>query len=75
VWGANQRINLPEAIRCGTINGAHAAFEERTKGSIQPAQLADLIVLAQDPFKTDPSKLADIPVERTMVGGMWKYES
>lgn len=73
--GLNQRITLQEAIRCGTINGAYAAFEEDLKGSIQPGQLADLIVLAQDPFKTDPSELLKIHVERTMVGGNWKYES
>ena len=74
-WGANQRISLEEAIRCGTVNGAYAAFEENHKGSIQPGQLADLVVLAQDPFKADPSALAKIQVERTMVGGIWKYES
>ncbi len=50
VWGANQRISLQEAIRCGTVNGAYAAFEERLKGRICPGQLADLVVLAQDPF-------------------------
>jgi predicted amidohydrolase YtcJ len=75
VWGANQRIKLEEAIRCGTVNGAYGSFEEKLKGSIQPGQLADLVVLAQDPFKTDPSQLLKIQVERTMVGGIWKYES
>jgi predicted amidohydrolase YtcJ len=75
VWGANQRITLQEAIRCGTVNGAYAAFEEDLKGSIQPGKLADLVVLAQDPFMADPSELLKIRVERTMVGGIWKYES
>lgn len=75
VWGANQRISLQEAIRCGTVNGAYAAFEEDLKGSIQPGQLADVVVLDRDPFKTEPSELIDIQVERTMVGGIWKYES
>ena len=60
MWGANQRITLEEAIHCGTVNGAYAAFEENLKGSIQPGQLADLIVLDQDPFKTDPSALPRI---------------
>ena len=32
VWGANQRITLQEAIRCGTVNGAYAAFEENLGG-------------------------------------------
>src|SRR5256714_15581751 len=75
IWGANQRIPLQEAIRCGTVNGAYAAFEEDLKGSIQPGRLADLVVLAQDPFKAEPSGLLKIQVERTMVGGIWKYES
>ena len=75
VWGANQRITLAEAIRCGTVNGAYASFEETLKGSIKPGQLADLVVLAQDPFKTEPSQLLNVQVERTMVGGSWKYEA
>jgi predicted amidohydrolase YtcJ len=75
VWGRNQRITLEEAIRCGTVNGAYAAFEEHLKGRICPVQLADLVVLAQDPFKTNPSDLLKIKVERTMVGGIWRFES
>jgi predicted amidohydrolase YtcJ len=75
VWGANQRITLEEAIRCGTLNGAYASFEDNVKGSISPGKLADLIVLDQDPFKTDASALMKIKVERTMVGGRWVFES
>jgi len=75
VWGANQRITLEEAIRCGTLNGAYASFEDHVKGSITAGKLADLIVLEQDPFKTDPSALMKIRVERTMVGGKWVFES
>jgi predicted amidohydrolase YtcJ len=75
VWGANQRITLPEAIRCGTANGAYASFEETVKGSISIGKVADLVVLADDPFKTDPSALWKLRVERTMVNGRWVYES
>jgi predicted amidohydrolase YtcJ len=75
VWGANQRIALPEAISCGTVNGSYAAFEENLKGRIVPGHLADLVVLAQDPFEADPSELLKIQVERTMVGGVWRFES
>lgn len=75
VWGANQRIALEEAIRVGTINGAYASYEENLKGSIEPGKLADLVVLGRDPFKEDPSTLVTIPVERTMTGGKWVFES
>jgi len=75
VWGANQKISVEEAIRCGTINGAHATFEEKQKGSIDLGKLADLVVLADDPFKVEALNLHKITVERTMVGGRWVYES
>jgi len=75
VWGANQRITLEEAFRCGTIHGAYASFEEHLKGSIEPGKLADLIVLGRDPFREPPMSLAKIPVERTMVGGRWMHQA
>jgi len=75
VWGANQRVTVEEAIRIGTINGAYASYEENLKGSIEPGKLGDLVVLGRDPFKEDPSTLVTIPVERTMTGGKWVYES
>lgn len=75
VWGANQKISLEEALRCGTINGANATFEEKIKGSLEPGKLADLVVLAEDPFNADPMNPQKIAVERTMLGGKWVYES
>lgn len=75
VWGANQTLSVEEAIRCATINGAHATFEEKIKGSLEPGKLADLVVLADNPFKVDPLNLQKIAVERTMVGGTWVFES
>ena len=75
VWGANQKVTVEEAIRIGTINGAYASYEENSKGSIEEDKLADLVVLGRDPFKEDPSTLVTIPIERTMVGGKWVYES
>jgi predicted amidohydrolase YtcJ len=75
VWGASQRISVEEAIFVGTMNGAYASYEENLKGSIEPGKLADLVVLGRDPFKEDPSTLVTIPVERTMAGGKWVYES
>ncbi len=75
VWGPNQKVTVDEAIRIGTIHGAYASFEENTKGSIEIGKHADLVVLGQDPYKVDPSTLISIPVERTMAGGKWVYES
>jgi predicted amidohydrolase YtcJ len=75
VWGANQRISVEEALRVGTLNGAYASYEEGIKGSIKAGKLADLVVLGRDPFRVDPHEIIDIPIERTMVGGRWVFES
>jgi predicted amidohydrolase YtcJ len=75
VWGANQKVTVEEAIKIGTINGAYASFEEKIKGSIESGKLADLVVLGRDPVKENPSTLITIPIERTMAGGKWTYES
>ena len=74
-WGANQRITVEEAIRCGTLHGAYASYEENIKGSIEPGKLADLVVLAQDPTRVEAAALIKIAVERTMVGGRWVFEA
>lgn len=74
-WGLEQRVPVEEALRVGTLHGAHASFEESLKGSIKPGKLADLVVLGRDPIHADPFSLITIPVERTMVGGRWVFEA
>ena len=75
VWGSKQKISAEEAIRVGTMHGAYASFEENLKGSLEVGKVADLVVFGRDPMKEDPSTLVTIPVERTMAGGKWTYES
>jgi len=75
LWGPKQKISVEEAIRVGTLHGAYASFEENLKGSLEAGKLADLVVLGRDPMKEDPSTLVTIPVERTMAGGKWTFES
>jgi predicted amidohydrolase YtcJ len=75
VWGANQRISVREAIRCSTLHGAYASFEEGIKGSLEPGKLADLVVWNHDIVTTDPMKLLEVKPERTMLGGRWVYEA
>ena len=66
---------MEEAIKVGTINGAYSSYEENIKGSLEDGKLADLVILDKDPRKVDPMSIIDIPVQRTMVGGKWSYES
>ena len=74
-WGANQRITVAEAIRCSTVHGAYASFEESIKGTLEPGQLADLVVWDQDLLTIDPVSFLTVRPERTMLGGRWVYEA
>ena len=73
-WGANQRITVDEALIVNTLNGAYASHEEGIKGSITVGKLADFVVLADDPHTSDPSKIKDMQVVRTVVGGTTVYQ-
>jgi predicted amidohydrolase YtcJ len=68
-WGPNQKITVPEALKICTLHGAHASFEEKSKGSITAGKLADFVILAEDPHTVDPERIKDIKVLRTVVGG------
>ena len=71
--GKTKKINLESRIQ--TLHGAYASFEEHRKGSVQQGKLADLVVLGRDPLHEEPLALVKIPIERTMVGGRWVFES
>jgi hypothetical protein len=74
VIGAEQRISALQALRAITINSARQAFEEPTRGSIEPGKFADFAVLSGDPFAS-PNALKDIKVLETIVGGTSIYRS
>jgi predicted amidohydrolase YtcJ len=73
VWGANQKVTVAEALKICTLNGAHASFEEKSKGSISVGKLADFVMLADDPHTIEPSRIKDIQVLRTVVDGRTVY--
>ncbi|MFD2682270.1 amidohydrolase [Bacillus seohaeanensis] len=72
--GENQCIDIMEAIRAYTWNGAYASFEEKSKGSIEVGKLADLVVLNDSILHVDKTKIKDVKVELTMVDGEVLYD-
>ena len=75
VLGADQKLSRQEALRVATINNAYVTFEERTKGSIEPGKLADLVVLPEDILTCPEKHIETMRVSLTMVGGRVVYES
>jgi hypothetical protein len=69
-----EQITVDEALRMYTVNAAYASFEETVKGSVEEGKLADLTVLSDDPTAVPPSKIGDINVDMTIVGGKVVYQ-
>jgi predicted amidohydrolase YtcJ len=70
----NQALSVEDALRIFTINAAYSGFEEKIKGSIEVGKLADLAVLAKDPFASDKAQIKDIEVDMTVVDGNIAFE-
>jgi len=58
-----------EALQAYTIDAAYADFEENSKGSISRGNLADLVVLSDDPRAVPPEQIKDIQVLTTILDG------
>jgi hypothetical protein len=74
VYGADEALDVMQALRGYTLDGAFLSFEETLKGSIEPGKFADMIVLDQDILTVDPEQIMDIRVEQTWLGGRLVYE-
>jgi len=70
-----QCVSVLEAVRCATLNGAYASFEEKIKGSLEPGKLADLIILSQDITSFPKERLNEVQVDMTIIDGAIEYEN
>ncbi len=73
--GPDQRVSAMDAIRSITINAAYQYFEERTKGSLEPGKLADLVILDQNPLTVDPMAIMNLKVVETIKEGKTIYRA
>lgn len=73
-WLPEQRVSVENALRYYTQGGALASFEERTKGTLEPGKLADIVVLSQDVTRIEPMKIHETRVTMTVFDGRVIYE-
>jgi predicted amidohydrolase YtcJ len=72
-WYPDQRLTLAEAIRGFTKDAAYAAFEETSRGTIEPGKLADFTIVEGDFLAMPAAQLFKAKVRATVVGGEWVY--
>jgi predicted amidohydrolase YtcJ len=74
VFFGDQRMTRDEALRAYTLNGAYAAFQENTRGSLTPGKLADIIVLSADITRVPEDQIQKAELLYTIAGGKVVYK-
>jgi predicted amidohydrolase YtcJ len=74
-WYPDQKLTLAEAIRGFTNDAAYAAFEESSRGTIEPGKLADLTIVEGNLYSMPQSDLYKTRVRYTVVGGEIVYSA
>lgn len=73
-WIPEQKIEVEDALRAYTTNGAFASFDDDRKGSLERGKLADLVLIDRDITQIAPETIRDVKVLMTIVGGKVVFE-
>ena len=69
VLGPNERISVADALRTITLGAAYTLGLDDRIGSIEVGKFADFCVMDDDPTEIDPSRLKDVRIAGTVLGG------
>jgi len=69
VLGPAERVRPYVALKAMTDWAAYQYFEEKSKGTLEPGKLADLVILERDPLQGDPTTISTIKVVETIKEG------
>ena len=69
VLGKDQCVDVYDALKAVTIEGAYEYFEEDSKGTIEKGKRADLIILSDSPLEVDKMDIKNIKVLETIKDG------
>lgn len=72
-WVPEEKILVTEALAAYTRHNAYANFREHDLGTLAPGRYADFAVLSHDVLQIDPTEIADVRVDLTVVNGRIAY--
>lgn len=75
VNSGSRSITVEEAVRAYTLGSAYAEFQEREKGTLAVGKLADCVILSDDIFTINSTKISSVKVLVTIVNGHIVFES
>ncbi|HEV8606297.1 MAG TPA: amidohydrolase [Tepidisphaeraceae bacterium] len=68
-WSPHETLTPLEALRAYTLGSAHAAFLEKSLGSLQVGKLADFVILSADPTNLSAPQLRNLKAEKVFIAG------
>ena len=72
---AEHRVDIYEALKMFTCNGAYGIFEENNKGTLEVGKLADVVILDQDILSVPSNDIDKIKVNVTIKSGEILYNN
>jgi len=72
-WIPEEEVDLATMLRTYTVNGAYAAGDEKTNGTLEPGKAADFIVLDRDLYRTPVTEIHQVQVLLTVLDGTAVY--
>jgi predicted amidohydrolase YtcJ len=73
VVAQEERLSVAEAVTLYTTHAAYACGTEHFVGSLRVGNVADLVVLGDDPLHVNLAQLTEIPVEMVVLNGKVQF--
>ena len=74
-WHPEQAVSRQQALQMFTLWAAYGAFEEASRGSLEPGKLADLTVLSQDIMQVPEAEILNTRCMMTVIHGEIVYNA
>ncbi len=74
-WHPEGRLSLEQTLTAFTSSAADAGGKGDQQGRLRPGYWADCVILAEDPFSSEPNDLWKIKPLGTMVNGEWVWRN
>ena len=72
-WHPEQAVSREQALKMFTLWAAYAAFEEQSRGSLEPGKVADMTVLSQDIMQIPAAEIPNTTCAMTIINGEVVY--
>lgn len=64
-----QSLTVQEALKMCTANGYYSTFDDGKRGSLEEGKVADMVILSENPYEMEPSRLRELKVKQLLLAG------